>query len=157
MVSTRASRTAPSPASGSTRRISSDPVLTGGTMDAVSEQALVYEERRGWTARNAATLVIMCVLDAALAALFAITGNWIGMCFLAFLLIGLTAVVDGGLRKPVALRIDEHGIALTKSTARKPTQLVPWSELRAIWLVRHTRRVNTIGVVTNPGPDEPRR
>lgn len=126
-------------------------------MGVVPEQFPVYEERRGWTTRNIVTLVIMCALDAALAALFAITGGWIGMFFVAFLLIGLIAVLDGGIRKPVALRMDENGIALTKSAARKPTQRVPWSELRAVWLVRHTRRVNTIGVVTESAPDEPRR
>ncbi len=126
-------------------------------MAVVSEQSPVYEERRGWTTRNVVTLVIMCLLDAALAVLFGISGGWIGMFFVAFLLAGLVAVVDGGVRKPVALRMDEHGIALTKSTARKPTVLVPWSELHAVWLVRHTRRVNTIGVVTESGPEEPRR
>ncbi|HEV3361067.1 MAG TPA: hypothetical protein VG247_29960 [Pseudonocardiaceae bacterium] len=123
----------------------------------MSEQSPVYEERRGWTTRNVVTLVIMCLLDVALAVLFGISGGWIGMFFVAFLLAGLVAVVDGGVRKPVALRMDEHGIALTKSTARKPTVLVPWSELHAVWLVRHTRRVDTIGVVTESGPEEPRR
>jgi hypothetical protein len=79
------------------------------------------------------------------------------MLFVAFLLLGLTAVADGGIRKPVALRVDERGITLTKSIARKPTMFVPWAELRAIWIVRQNRRVYGFGVTTESVPDEPRR
>lgn len=123
----------------------------------VSAESPVYEERRGWTGRTVRALVFVGLLDLALAALFVLAHGWFGMLFVAFLLLGLVAVVDGGVRKPVALRMDELGITLTKSTARKPTMFVPWAELRAIWIVRQNRRVYGFGVTTESVHDEPRR
>jgi hypothetical protein len=123
----------------------------------VPEQLPVYQERRGWTARTIRALVIVVVVDLALAVLFAIAHGWLGMIFAAILLLGSIVVIDGGVRKPVALRVDENGIALTKSTARKPTVFVRWPELRAVWVVRQNRGTYAFGVTTEAAPDEPRR
>jgi hypothetical protein len=123
----------------------------------VPDETPVYEERRSWTGRSVRALVFVALLDVALAVLFAITGGWLGMLFVAFLVLGLIAVVDGGIRKPVALRMDEHGVALTRTTARKPTIFVPWAELRAVWLVRQNRGTYGLGVITHSAPDAPHR
>lgn len=123
----------------------------------VPDETPVYEERRGWTARSVRAMVFVGLLDVALGVLFAITGGVLGIPFVAILLLGLIAVIDGGIRKPVALRMDEHGVALTKSTGRKPTIFVPWAELRAVWLVRQNRGTYGLGVITHSAPDEPRR
>ncbi|HEY4017866.1 MAG TPA: hypothetical protein VGM75_04225 [Pseudonocardiaceae bacterium] len=123
----------------------------------MADELPVYEERRGWTGRTVRGLVFVSVLDLALAALFAIARGWLGLIFVALLLLGLIVLVDGGVRKPVALRVDEHGITLTKSTARKPTMFVPWPELRAVWVVRQNRGTYSFGLTTESAPDEPRR
>lgn len=126
-------------------------------MGVVPEQLPVYEERRGWTARAIRGLAIVVALDVALAVLFGIEHGWLGMIFVAILLLAGVVVIDGGIRKPVALRMDQHGVTLTKSTARKPTLFVPWTELREVWIVRQNRGTYGFGVTTDSAPDEPRR
>ena len=123
----------------------------------MADEPPVYEERRGWTGRTIRAVAFVGLLDAALATLFVITRGWLGVVFVALLLLGAIIALDGGIRKPVALRMDEHGVTLTKSTARKPTIFVPWNQLRGVWLVRQSRRMHGFGVTTDAAPDEPRR
>jgi hypothetical protein len=123
----------------------------------VADETPVYEERRRWTGRTIRAVAFVSLIDVALAALFVISGGWFGLIFVALLLVGLLAALDGGIRKPVALRMDEHGVSVTKSIARKPTVFVPWSQLRGVWLVRQSRRIHGFGVATDAAPDEPRR
>lgn len=123
----------------------------------MADKLPVYEERRGWTARTIRAVAFVSLLDVALAALFVIARGWLGIVFVMLLLLVLVTALDGGIRKPVALRMDEHGVTLTKSTARKPTMFVPWAQLRGVWLVRQSRRMHGFGVTTDSAPDEPRR
>jgi hypothetical protein len=126
-------------------------------MHAVAEEFPVYEVRRGWTSRTIVSASIVGPIIVAMAALFIITHTWLGLIAVAFFFTGLFGILDGGIRKPVALAMDERGITLTKTLARKPTLVLPWSELRAVWLMRQTRSYNTIGFATTSAPDEPRR
>lgn len=126
-------------------------------MHVVTQEFAVYEARRGWTSYTILSTAIAGPILLVLAALFVITHIWVGLLALAFFLRGLLGIVDGGIRKPVALRMDERGITLTKNLARKPTVVVPWPELRAVWLQRQSRRINSIGVTTTSLPDKPRR
>jgi hypothetical protein len=123
----------------------------------VPEQPPVYQERRGWTERTVRTWIIFLVIDVTLGVLFAIAGGWLGLIFVVIMLLGSVVVIDGGIRKPVALRVDENGITLTKSTARKPTVFVAWPEVRSVWVVRQNRGTYAFGVTTDTSPVEPPR
>lgn len=117
----------------------------------------VYEVRRGWTPQTIRSVAIVGPILIALAVLFVITHQWIGLIAAVFLLSGLLRIVVGGIRKPVALRMDEHGIALSKSFASTPTVFVPWAELHTVWIVWRSRRFNALGVSTTSAPDQPRQ
>lgn len=123
----------------------------------VVDELPVYEERRGWTARTIRAVAFVSLLDVALATLFVLARGWLGIVFVALLLLALITALDGAIRKPVALRMDQHGVTLTRSTARKPTMFVPWGQLREVWLVRQSRRMHGFGVITECAPHEPRR
>lgn len=122
----------------------------------MADEIPVYEQRRGWTARTIRAVAFVSLLDVALAGLFVLARGWLGIVFVGLLLLGLITALDGGIRKPVALRMDEHGVTLTKSTARKPTMFVPWAQLRGVWLVRRSHRMHGFGAPTQAAPDEPR-
>lgn len=125
-------------------------------MPAVTEEFPVYEVRRGWTTRIIVASAIVGPIAVGLAVFYVIIQTWLGLIVPAFFLIGLLGVLDGGIRKPVVLAMDERGITYTKTLARKPTLVLPWSELRAIWL-RQRGSSHIIGFITTSAPDEPRR
>lgn len=125
-------------------------------MHAVAEEFPIYEVRRGWTKRIIVGAAIVVPIIVGLAVLYVVIQTWLGLIFPAFLFIGLLGILDGGIRKPVALTMDERGITYTKTFARKPTLVLPWSELRAIWL-RQRGSSHIIGFTTTSAPDEPRR
>jgi hypothetical protein len=125
-------------------------------MRCVSKEFPVYEVRRSWTSRTILSVSVMGPIVMALVVVFVLLHVWLGLPFVALLICGLLGIVDGGLRKPVALRMDDRGITLTKALARTPTLVVPWPELRAIWLVR-PNRFDAIGVTTTSAPDQPGR
>lgn len=126
-------------------------------MHTVMEEYPVYEERRGWTSQTILSASIMGPIAVALAVWFAVGHQWFGLFLPAFFLFGVLGMLDGGIRKPVALRMDERGIRLTKGLARKAVVFVPWAELHAVWLMPRTRRFDAFGVSTRSAPDAPLR
>lgn len=82
-----------------------------------------------------------------------VTHAWLLIPFAAFFGIALAALSYGAATHALALRVDERGISLTKTSApgrtREPV-LVPWPETHAVVLAKspRNRRLDALYVVT---------
>lgn len=100
----------------------------------MSSTSLVYEERRGWVTRSLVGLAIILPLDI-LTLIGAVALHiWVLLFFTALLTVAAYTAVRGALSRAVALRLDEHGVTLTKQMLRSTTDVIPWSDVTTIAL-----------------------
>jgi hypothetical protein len=119
----------------------------------VPTEPILYEERRRWTPRTLLGALIVTPLVVAMIAVVVVTHAWLLIPFAAFLGIALAGLSYGAATHAPALRVDERGISLTKSSApgrtREPV-LVPWPETHAVVLAKspRNRRLDALYVLT---------
>jgi len=98
--------------------------------------------------------VIVTPLVAALITVAFVTHAWLLLLFAAFFGIGLAGVSYGAATHASALRVDERGISLTRTSVpgrtREPA-LVPWPETQAVVVARapRKRRLDAFYVLTH--------
>ena len=120
----------------------------------MSSETADYQVRRGWTASTVrAAAIVSPLLAAAIVAVIALH-VWLLIPIAVFFGTMLTALSYGAATHAPALRIDTHGIALTKGTLpgrTRPPLIVPWAQMQAVVVAKapRQRRVDALYLLTH--------
>jgi hypothetical protein len=124
-----------------------------GALPVTSETA-DYQVRRGWTASTVRAVAIVSPLLAAATVAVIALHAWLLIPVLLFFGVTLIALSYGAATHAPALRLDAHGITLTKGALpgrTRPPLTVPWTQMQAIIVTKapRQRRIDALYLLTH--------